>query len=214
MNPASALGHKVRIAFTAKEALYKNIQEDYQFLELTSILACVELNLCDQQDQRMYEDLNSSNTSRARHDRVEGRGKTPDEQREINMEHLMSILRWLRETKKVRRILKLVIKDSQEFQCRDEHIEECLKGWDIRYLDWNKQNLSLETLQKGETENLVELWLTWNGQNSCLIGWSDAGYGLRKLLPSVRALFLHDLFGIPPLGAYADRRLHSYIEFT
>jgi len=180
--PASSTGKTVQIAFKTENALYENIESDHEFLKLHSILACVELKLASSRATDKLERAAPSITPTLRGANA---SLTPNAQRERNVKHLNTVLQWLREVKKVKRILKLVIKDNQDFQCEDEIIEECLKGWDIRCLDWNKQNLSIETIKRGEAGKLVELWLTWNGQNSCLVGWSDPEFGLKRMLPKV-----------------------------
>jgi hypothetical protein len=109
---------------------------------------------------------------------------TPEMARSKNVGYLRAVFDWLRK-KGVRRILRLVIVDNQEWQCSDETIEECLKGWDIRHLDWNKRDLSIEIIKNGEAAKMVELFLSWSGQNTALLGWSDPDYGLKKQLPQV-----------------------------
>jgi hypothetical protein len=115
--------------------------------------------------------------------------------RDKNADYLSKMMIWLRDTKKVKRILRLVVHDNHEWQCRDETIEECLRGWDIRYLDWNKRDLSVDTI-KGQAEKLVELWLMWSGTNTSLIGWMDSEFGLKTRLPRVSPslLSLYDSF--------------------
>lgn len=105
--------------------------------------------------------------------------------REQNAQCLADVLLWLRQ-KGVQRILKLVVRDNQSLQCQDETIEKALRDWDIRYLDWNKLDMSIDIIQRGGAKNLVELCLTSSGSNTALIGWTDPKYGL-VTLTEVRA---------------------------
>jgi hypothetical protein len=76
--------------------------------------------------------------------------------------------------------VKLVVNDDPDLPCRDETIEECLTDFDIRYLDWNKDDICIKSL-KEKAENLRELWVSWSGRNSTLFGWSNREHGLRSL---------------------------------
>lgn len=182
-------GHTARIAFKTEDALYEKIVDDHQFLEFNSILACVELTLAsppprDKPESGSHGEIRSQTLQSFEHE-------APEAQREKNVVYLKKVLDWLRDDKGVRRILKLVIKDNQWYQCSDETIEECLRGWDIRHLDWNKCNISVQAIRNGGAANAVQVWLTWNSQESCLVGWSDPELGLKKLLPNVRKPNLH-----------------------
>ncbi|KAI1102252.1 hypothetical protein F4804DRAFT_343395 [Jackrogersella minutella] len=69
------------------------------------------------------------------------------------------LFRWLRDEKKVKTILKIIVGDLQEPAHSDDAIESCLTGMGIEIWDWKEVDLSPEVLQKG---------------------WSDSE-GLRKL---------------------------------
>lgn len=98
--------------------------------------------------------------------------------RDSRMDIVIDFFKWLRNTKKVERIVKLVVRDNQSFPCTDETIEKCLEKFDIRYLDWNKNDICIQTLQK-HTGNLRELWVSWSGRNSTLFGWLNKEHGLK-----------------------------------
>jgi len=100
--------------------------------------------------------------------------------REDRMDLVTQFFQWLRGTKEVRRIVKLVVIDDEDFPCTDETIEKCLSGFDIRYLDWNKDDICVQSI-KDNVKNLRELWVSWSGRNSTLFGWSNKDYGLRCL---------------------------------
>ncbi len=176
----------LQTSFKTDDALYKDIEADYEFLSLNSILAHVELSLTDPRPEVGLDpdDMTSHNLRVDEMDEMSQKKLTPKLIRRKNASYLRAVFEWLRQ-KGVRRILKLVIVDNQEWQCGDETIEDCLHGWDIRYLDWNKRDLSIETIKTGGAAKLVELWLTWSGQNTALLGWSDPDYGLKQQLPKV-----------------------------
>ncbi|KAL1882838.1 hypothetical protein Daus18300_000476 [Diaporthe australafricana] len=96
-------------------------------------------------------------------------------------ESVKKIFEWLYDKKKVRRILKLVVIDDAALPCSDSTFEDCLQGFDIRYLNWNKEDLCIDTLRSAGLSNVKELWLSWSGRNSVLHSWSSKESGLPKL---------------------------------
>ncbi|KAH8648709.1 hypothetical protein BGZ61DRAFT_50889 [Ilyonectria robusta] len=94
-------------------------------------------------------------------------------------EALEELFKWLKERKKVKRVLKLVVEDNTSFPCGEATIQACLHALeDIRYLDWRRPNISVQPLQ--EAKMVVELWLYSTGINAVLSGWADKG-GLQTL---------------------------------
>lgn len=85
--------------------------------------------------------------------------------------NLKEVFRWLKVDKKVKTIVNLTVKDNTHHYCTDETVEECLKGLDVRYLDWNRPDLCAETLRV--SPSLVEISLYWTGLNAVLWSWSD-----------------------------------------
>jgi len=92
--------------------------------------------------------------------------------------YLLNVFKWLRK-KDVKRIVKVVVRDNMLRSCSDETIEKALKGFDIRYLDWDKPDICCETI-RAVAPDVVELWLNASGNNAVLWGWSDDG-GLKTL---------------------------------
>ncbi|KAF3904384.1 hypothetical protein ABW21_db0201646 [Orbilia brochopaga] len=136
-------------------------------LSLDPILACVELGLNDTASSM-------SSQSNAR------RGE--EKAREARENLVTDFFDWLRDTRHVKRIIKLVVSDHPRMPCRDDVIREALKGFDIRHLDWDKEDLCMQSLAKDDiAPNLQELWLSWSGRNSTLLGWSNAEDGLWTL---------------------------------
>lgn len=112
-----------------------------------------------------------------------------DQQRTENADHLEAVLKWLKDTKGVKQIIKLVVRDDKDGPCSDDVIERCLKTYDIQYLDWQKEDICVQTLLEGQAKNLVEVSLYSSGKDSTLWSWSSND-GLRRLekvrhLPSV-----------------------------
>ncbi|OJJ79396.1 uncharacterized protein ASPGLDRAFT_85848 [Aspergillus glaucus CBS 516.65] len=108
---------------------------------------------------------------------------TWDQRRKENADHLEAVLKWLKDTKGVKQIIKLVVRDDKDGPCSDEVIERCLKIYDIRYLDWQKEDICVQTLLEGQAKNLVEVSLYSSGKDSTLWSWSsnDGLHRLEKL---------------------------------
>jgi hypothetical protein len=90
---------------------------------------------------------------------------------EQNQTHLKDVFKWLKETKEVKSIIKLVVKDNPRLYCSDATVEECLRGLEVRYLHWNRPDLCAETLK--HVPDLVEVSLYSSGINAVLWSWSD-----------------------------------------
>lgn len=146
----------------------------HSFLEFYPILSYVELTLIEPQGSdgtpRGASDNSSVNSGHSVQDSWIGRS-----------ESARKTFEWLRQRKRVRRILKLVVIDDANLPCSDAIIEDCLQGFDVRYLNWNKEDLCVETLRTSGTSNVKELWLSWSGRNSVLHGWSCKETGLPTL---------------------------------
>lgn len=100
-------------------------------------------------------------------------------------ENIIDVFKWLRGKKGVTKILKVVVKDNPHRYCREETIETCLECLDeIRFLDWDRPDLSAPTLSKAK--GLMEVSLYSSGTNAVLYHWSDQN-GLITL-PKVRQI--------------------------
>ncbi|KAI1213091.1 uncharacterized protein F4807DRAFT_471577 [Annulohypoxylon truncatum] len=89
------------------------------------------------------------------------------------------LFKWLRDEKKVKIILKVIVDDLQEPAHSDEAIEFCLIGMGVEIWQWKKVDLSPEVIQKVAPEARI-VHLYWSGNNAVLRGWSEPE-GLRKL---------------------------------
>ena len=132
------------------------------------MLATVEIRFCATQPPIVDVENSSEKSRRSRETMVK------------------SLFTWLRDKKQVRKIVQVIVYDHPSAPCRDEVIKYCLESFDIRYLDWNKEDLSVDMLQIA-AKNLQELWLTWSGRKSALLGWCNNQCGL-ILLQKVRCL--------------------------
>ncbi|KAK3359509.1 hypothetical protein B0T25DRAFT_100509 [Lasiosphaeria hispida] len=102
-------------------------------------------------------------------------------------ENLKAVFSWLKEDKKVETILNLTVKDNPHHYCSDDTVEECLKGLDVMYLNWNKPDMCVHKDTLPAT--LVEISLHWTGLNSVLWSWSGTE-GLRTLT-KLQKVFLY-----------------------
>ncbi|KAE8440734.1 hypothetical protein EG329_006629 [Mollisiaceae sp. DMI_Dod_QoI] len=92
---------------------------------------------------------------------------------------LKGFFKWLR-GRNVKRIVKLIIVDDPYQPCRDKTIADCLQGFDVRYLEWNKDDIYIPPLKK-HAGNLHELWVSWSGRGSALSGWLNPKEGIPTL---------------------------------
>ncbi|KAI5860379.1 hypothetical protein GGS23DRAFT_581183 [Durotheca rogersii] len=93
-------------------------------------------------------------------------------------ENLKRVFEWLKTTKGVKTILSLTVKDNPDHYCSDDTVEECLRGLEVMYLNWNRPDLCANRYTLPPT--LVEVSLHWSGLNSVLWSWS-ATEGLQTL---------------------------------
>ncbi|GJN69443.1 hypothetical protein PLICBS_003491 [Purpureocillium lilacinum] len=59
---------------------------------------------------------------------------------------LEAFFTWLKGPKGVTTILKLVVMENQDRPCSERVVRECLKGLDVRYLDWKRRDICVDTL--------------------------------------------------------------------
>ncbi|KAL9020192.1 MAG: hypothetical protein Q9185_002562 [Variospora sp. 1 TL-2023] len=172
---------KVNLAFQLELWILTGIAADYGVLQSWGL---------DKKDHRVSEstvkDFNflrfQQNLSAVTIDLREGDKdlKDIDEQRRIAhwkkvQANLIGIFQWLKGPedtgKGVKGIMRLTVRDNPPYFCSDETIEKCLEGLEIRYLDWNRPDLSAQTLLKAP--DLVQVDLYWDGIHAVLCSWSD-----------------------------------------
>ncbi|KAF5667799.1 hypothetical protein FHETE_5568 [Fusarium heterosporum] len=113
-----------------------------------------------------------------------------------NMRNLKKMFRMIRK-RQVKQILKVTIYDNPKRPCSDETIQACLEGFDVRYLDWNKPDLSIDVIHAA-CPRLAEIKLYSSGRKSVFSGWtSNTGLcNLHQLkcldIKAVRGLETHD----------------------
>ncbi|KAH8745521.1 hypothetical protein BGZ57DRAFT_918456 [Hyaloscypha finlandica] len=196
--------------FRPQEALNYKTKEVHAFLPLHSILTLVEIGLTnDAPLNEIQQKRDSQRTTLVVQDRSPDKitNSIKREIRDINEKYLTDVMKWLRDTMRVKRILKLVVRDNQAWQCRDETIEDTIRGWGIRYLDWNKIDMAIDTVKNGGAEKVVELCLTSSGSNAALIGWSDEKEGF-GIFPKLRTVEI----SVRPNLESIDRRIRCQGE--
>ncbi|EEU47184.1 uncharacterized protein NECHADRAFT_77386 [Fusarium vanettenii 77-13-4] len=95
--------------------------------------------------------------------------------------------------KNVKRILKLKVRDNTKTPCSDDFIENCLRPFDIRYLDWNKPDLCADVVIRS-TPRVTGLWLYATGNNAVLRSWAGSN-GLSNLL-QLRSVHVQSKVGL------------------
>ena len=141
-----------------------NTKSRYLHWKFLPTLAYVHLRMTPDQDM----DKNPPGTP-------DGRAKW----RDTVSQALKILFEWLTKTKGVKRIVMLVVEDNDLFPCSEATIRDCLRKLDeVRYLDWRRPDISVQTLR--EAKNVIELWLYSTGLNAVLSGWADKG-GLQTL---------------------------------
>ncbi|KAK6863507.1 hypothetical protein PG995_000035 [Apiospora arundinis] len=94
-------------------------------------------------------------------------------------EDAAKIFTWLRETKKVRRVVKVTVEDCKEPAHSDSAIVEALAGLRVEALHWLKMDLDPFTILR-VGQDIREVRLRWSGSNTALRAWGDP-CGLRQL---------------------------------
>ncbi|KAF4995238.1 hypothetical protein FGRMN_5269 [Fusarium graminum] len=113
-----------------------------------------------------------------------------------NMRNLKNMFKMIRK-RKVQQILKVTIHDNPRRPCSDGTIQDCLKGFDVRYLDWSKPDLSIDVIHAA-CPRLAEIKLYSSGRKSVFSGWtSNTGLcNLHQLkcldIEAARGLETHD----------------------
>lgn len=116
----------------------------------------------------------------------------PDGKGRTDMKPLFT---WLRDIKKVKTVLRVIVDDLQEPAHSDEAIESCLAGFGVEIWDWKKRDLSPEVIQ-AVAPNARVVHLYWGGNNAVLRAWSESE-GLKKLL-KLETVHLHVQQVCPP----------------
>jgi hypothetical protein len=89
------------------------------------------------------------------------------------------MLDWLREKKKVRKIIRLNVRDSLHHPHSEEVIETAIAPFDIESLDWKRLDLSIDSIFLA-APNVRELRLYSSGSQAALRHWIGSE-GVRKL---------------------------------
>jgi hypothetical protein len=95
---------------------------------------------------------------------------------------MIYIFDFLRDIKKVKRVIRVIVDDTSEPAHSDESIEIALGSLKVEIWDWRRADICSETIMTAAPD-AKELNLYWSGNNAVLRGWSEL-----KGLPLLRKL--------------------------
>ena len=98
----------------------------------------------------------------------QGKRAIPDGKGRDDMTVLFQFLR----RKKVERIVRVIVADKDENAHSDEAVEIALGGLKVEIWDWQKFNISTETIATAAPD-VEEVHLYWSGNSAVLWGWSE-----------------------------------------
>ncbi|KAI1115066.1 hypothetical protein F5Y14DRAFT_144488 [Nemania sp. NC0429] len=122
----------------------------------------------------------------------------------LGRKEMVKIFDWLRKTKGVKRIIKIIVNDFDKPAHSDRAILDSLRGFQVEELQWLKTDLDPVTILK-VSDDIRKLRLRWSGNNTALRAWSDP-YGLRKL-PHLDTIQL-ELVSTEVLESYEDMQVN------
>jgi hypothetical protein len=129
--------------------------------------------------------------------RIEAEGNLPASRKGIKVTpgleakgrtDLKLLFSWLKDEKRVKTMLRVIVDDMQEPAHTDETIEACLSGMGVEIWDWKKTDLCSDVI-RNVAPQVREVHLYWGGNNAILRGWGEAE-GLREL-QSLEKIYLH-----------------------
>ncbi|KAF3766654.1 subtilisin-like protein, partial [Cryphonectria parasitica EP155] len=123
---------------------------------------------------------------------------------------MVQFFNWLRKDKKVTRIMKVIVDDSQQPAHSDEAIIEALRDFHVEELHWLKTDLDPITIRTASSE-IRELKLRWSGSNATLRGWGEPD-GLPKLenLSTLYIELVHELVSLS--STFSQNRKDRYAK--
>lgn len=89
----------------------------------------------------------------------------------IKYHPVVEFFTWLRKVMLVEEILRVVVKDDRDNPCSDEVVEESLEKFNVRFLDWNRQDISCEVFRE-TMKDIRGISLYWGGNDAVLRGWA------------------------------------------
>ena len=105
------------------------------------------------------------------------------------------IFNFLREDKKVDRIIHVSVADQDGVAHSDAAIEKALGGFKVEIWDWQKFDICTETIARAAPD-VEQVHLYWSGNNAVLRGWSDAE--VLKRMGKLKKVYLHTTQVCPP----------------
>ena len=105
------------------------------------------------------------------------------------------IFAFLREEKKVERIIHVIVADQNGIAHSDAAIESSLKDFKVEIWEWQKFDICTETIANAAPD-VEQVHLYWSGNNAVLRGWSDAE--VLKRMGKLKKVYLHTTQVCPP----------------
>lgn len=97
---------------------------------------------------------------------------------------LRAIFSWLRRNG-VKEIVRVTVIDYGDECHSDAAIEEALEGFEIKFWNWKKVNLSSQVIERCSMA-VEEISLYWTGNYAVMMGWASAeGFSNAKKFPAV-----------------------------
>jgi hypothetical protein len=168
----------------SEEISKADITEGLHHLKLESVLQYVALpNLrLKKVVEKPVNDAEKSSRSKLK---KPAKPETPDGRGRDDMGF---IFKFLRDTKKVKHIIRVIVNDKRDPAHSDEEIEKALGTMNVEIWDWQKFDLCADTIFVAAPKVKV-IHLYWGGNNAVLEGWSAAS-GLRRL-EELKEVYLH-----------------------
>lgn len=157
--------------FPSQTVSEERIEEGLAYLKFEDILQYVAL------PNMRLEKKPTTSTLLKKRLKVDGSGRSD----------MVFIFNFLRK-KGVKRIIRVIVDDTQHPAHSNEAIEMALGGLKVEIWDWRKIDLCSETINVAAPDTR-EVCLYWGGNNAVLRGWSELG-GL-KMLTKLEKVHLH-----------------------
>jgi hypothetical protein len=147
-----------------------NRQYERLIPEGTSILPQVFLKVGSSSPSKTGQQSKTTDESAADQQREElAKQKQEIKDWENHMISLKQTFEMLR--KRVKKIMKVTVIDNQLRPCKDCTIMQCLEGFDVKYLDWRKDDMCIDVILQA-APNVAEVTLYSSGNRTVLRGWA------------------------------------------
>jgi hypothetical protein len=167
-NPMDVGDHNIdfNLLATNRRLTPEMISSNYKFLKFEEILQYVAL-------PNLLPNIQAPSQTPS------GKGKEAKSEGLQTPKHYQQIFKWLKDSRNVKEILRIIVEDDLDNPHSDEVIEETIEPFGVEVWDWRKYDISSETIRRA-APGVKELYLYTTGNNAVLRGWSDQD-GLRML---------------------------------